>query len=46
VPDRPDRELRGGCFHNWAAHCTVSKCHQMERQCHDGRVGFPAALAG
>jgi formylglycine-generating enzyme len=32
--------LRGGCFHNWAIHCTVSKRYQIERQFHDGCIGF------
>ena len=35
----------GGCFHNWAIHCTVSKRYQMERQHHDGCVGFRVVLA-
>jgi len=35
----------GGCFHNWAIHCTVSKRYQMERQDHDGCVGFRVVLA-
>ena len=25
-----ERVLRGGCFHNWAEHCTVAKRYQME----------------
>ena len=36
----PDRVLRGGCFHNWAIHCTVSKRYQIAREFHDGCVGF------
>ena len=43
--DGPERVLRGGCFHNWAIHCTVSKRYQMERQYHDGCVGFRVVLA-
>ena len=46
LDDGTDRVLRGGCFHNWAVHCTVSKRYQMERQYHDGCVGFRAILAG
>ena len=42
--DGPERVLRGGCFHNWAIHCTVSKRYQMERQYHDGCVGFRIVL--
>jgi formylglycine-generating enzyme required for sulfatase activity len=31
-----DRVLRGGCFHNWARHCTVSKRYEIARDFHDG----------
>ena len=34
------RVLRGGCFHNWAMHCTVSKRYEIEHDCHDGCIGF------
>jgi formylglycine-generating enzyme required for sulfatase activity len=40
-----ERVLRGGCFHNWAIHCTVSKRYQIERQYHDGCIGFRPVLA-
>jgi formylglycine-generating enzyme required for sulfatase activity len=43
--DGADRVLRGGCFHNWAVHCTVSKRYQMERQYHDGCIGFRVVMA-
>jgi formylglycine-generating enzyme required for sulfatase activity len=43
--DGTGRVLRGGCFHNWAIHCTVSKRYQMERQDHDGCIGFRVVLA-
>jgi formylglycine-generating enzyme required for sulfatase activity len=43
--DGPDRVLRGGCFHNWAIHCMVSKRYQMERQYHDGCIGFRVVMA-
>jgi formylglycine-generating enzyme len=43
--DGPDRVLRGGCCHNWAIHCGVSKRYQMERQYHDGCIGFRVVLA-
>jgi formylglycine-generating enzyme required for sulfatase activity len=44
------RDLRatpqgGGCFHNWAIHCTMSKRYQMGRQYHDGCIGFRVVLA-
>jgi formylglycine-generating enzyme required for sulfatase activity len=45
VGDERERVLRGGCFHNWAIHCTVSKRYQMERQYHDGCIGFRVVLA-
>jgi formylglycine-generating enzyme required for sulfatase activity len=35
-----ERVLRGGCFHNWAVHCTVSKRYEISRAFHDGCVGF------
>jgi formylglycine-generating enzyme len=35
-----DRILRGGCFHNWAMHCTVSKRYEISREYHDGCIGF------
>jgi formylglycine-generating enzyme required for sulfatase activity len=43
--DDQNRVLRGGCFHNWAIHCTVSKRYQMEHQYHDGCIGFRVVLA-
>lgn len=45
VGDNPERVLRGGCFHNWAIHCTVSKRYQIGRQFHDGCIGFRLALS-
>jgi sulfatase modifying factor 1 len=39
------RVLRGGCFHNWAEHCTVSKRYQIERRFHDGCIGFRLVLS-
>ncbi|MBI3468324.1 MAG: SUMF1/EgtB/PvdO family nonheme iron enzyme [Planctomycetes bacterium] len=40
-----DRVLRGGCFHNWAIHCTVSKRYEIGRGCHDGCIGFRLVFA-
>jgi formylglycine-generating enzyme len=40
-----ERVLRGGCFHNWAIHCTVSKRYQIEREYHDGCIGFRLVLS-
>lgn len=35
-----ERVVRGGCFHNWAVHCTVSKRYEIAHNYHDGCVGF------
>ena len=40
-----ERLLRGGCFHNWAMHCTVSKRYQIAREYHDGCIGFRLVLS-
>jgi formylglycine-generating enzyme len=40
-----DRVLRGGCFHNGAEHCTVSKRYEIDRKFHDGCIGFRPVLA-
>jgi formylglycine-generating enzyme required for sulfatase activity len=39
-----ERVLRGGCFHNWAVHCTVSKRYEIGRMYHDGCIGFRLVL--
>jgi len=39
-----ERVLRGGCFHNWAIHCTVSKRYEIGHDCHDGCIGLRLAL--
>lgn len=39
-----DRVLRGGCFHNWAIHCTVSKRYAIISNAHDGCIGFRVLL--
>jgi len=41
-----DRVLRGGCFHNWAEHCTVCKRYEIDRRGHDGCIGFRLVFAG
>jgi formylglycine-generating enzyme len=43
--ESPDRVLRGGCFHNWAIHCTVSKRYEIVRDYRDGCIGFRLALS-
>jgi formylglycine-generating enzyme len=40
-----ERVLRGGCFHNWAMHCAVSKRYEIGRDYHDGCIGFRILLA-
>ena len=40
-----ERSLRGGCFHNWAMHCTVAKRYQIGGQFHDGCIGFRLVLS-
>lgn len=40
-----DRVLRGGCFHNWAIHCTVAKRYEIARNFHDGCIGVRLVLA-
>lgn len=34
-----ERVLRGGCFHNWAVHCTVSKRYEIAHDYRDGCIG-------
>lgn len=41
----PDRVLRGGCFHNWAIHCTVHKRYEIADDYHDGCIGFRLVLS-
>lgn len=40
-----DRILRGGCYHNWAIHCTVSKRYEINRDYKDGCIGFRLVLS-
>jgi sulfatase modifying factor 1 len=40
-----ERVLRGGCYHNWAIHCTVSKRYEIAHEYHDGCIGFRLVLA-
>ena len=40
-----ERVLRGGCFHNWAMHCTVSKRYEITQGYSDGCIGFRLVLA-
>lgn len=40
-----ERVLRGGCFHNGAIHCTVSKRYEIAHDYHDGCIGFRLVLS-
>jgi formylglycine-generating enzyme len=43
--DGGERVLRGGCHHNWAIHCTVSKRYAIVMEHRDECVGFRLALS-
>ncbi len=40
-----ERVLRGGCFHNWPIHCTVSKRYEIGHDYHDGCIGLRLAFS-
>jgi sulfatase modifying factor 1 len=40
-----ERVLRGGCFHNWAVHCTVAKRYEIGHNYRDGCIGFRLVLS-
>jgi formylglycine-generating enzyme required for sulfatase activity len=40
-----DRVLRGGCHHNWAIHCTVSKRYEIVPEAKDECIGFRIAAS-
>ncbi|HTF36827.1 MAG TPA: SUMF1/EgtB/PvdO family nonheme iron enzyme [Blastocatellia bacterium] len=40
-----ERVLRGGCHHNWAVHCTVSKRYEIAHEYHDSCIGFRVVLS-
>lgn len=40
-----DRVLRGGCHHNWAIHCTVSKRYEITPESKDECIGFRIAAS-
>jgi formylglycine-generating enzyme len=41
----PERVLRGGCFHNWAIHCTATKRYQIMPEYKDPCIGFRLVLS-
>ena len=40
-----ERVLRGGCFHNWAIHCTSTKRYQINPDYKDPCIGFRIVLS-
>jgi hypothetical protein len=40
-----ERVLRGGCFHNWAVHCTVWKRYEIAHDYSDEAIGFRLVLS-
>ncbi len=40
-----ERVLRGGCHHNWAAHCTASKRYAIVADAKDECIGFRIAAS-
>ncbi|HMI05847.1 MAG TPA: formylglycine-generating enzyme family protein [Pedobacter sp.] len=40
-----ERVLRGGCHHNWAVHCTVSKRYAITPEAKDECIGFRIAMS-
>ncbi|MBX2963686.1 MAG: formylglycine-generating enzyme family protein [Cyclobacteriaceae bacterium] len=45
LEESPERVLRGGCYHNYAAHCTVMKRYEINPDYRDGCIGFRLALS-
>lgn len=43
--DNDERVLRGGCHHNWAIHCTVSKRYAIVPEAKDECIGFRIAAS-
>ncbi len=40
-----ERVLRGGCFHNWAIHCTATKRYEIMPEYKDPCIGFRLILS-
>lgn len=40
LEESDERVLRGGCHHNWAVHCTVSKRYAIDADAADECIGF------
>lgn len=45
LEETPDRVLRGGCHHNGAIHCTVSKRYEIFPEAKDECIGFRIAAS-
>ncbi len=45
VEKNSDRVLRGGCFHNWAIHCTSTKRYSIMQEYKDPCIGFRLVLS-
>ena len=45
LEESADRVLRGGCFHNWAIHCTVTKRYEIMSEYKDPCIGFRLVLS-
>jgi len=41
----PERVLRGGCFHNWAVHCTCTKRYEIAPEFKDPCISFRLVLS-
>ena len=45
LEESSDRVLRGGCFHNWAVHCTSTKRYEIMPEYKDPCIGFRLVLS-
>lgn len=45
MEESSERVLRGGCFHNFGAHCTVTKRYQINPEYKDPCIGFRLVLS-
>jgi len=45
LEESTERVLRGGCFHNWAIHCTTTKRYQIMAEYKDPCISFRLVLS-
>jgi formylglycine-generating enzyme required for sulfatase activity len=45
LEESSERVLRGGCFHNWAIHCTTTKRYQIMPEYKDPCISFRVVLS-